>query len=104
MDGSSSYDIRTTDSIVSPLVGTVELAFTCERSFFDSREEAERYAGPAAQTISPCRKCRFTYALQEGRWVLKSIEEEDYELDDFDMWLGAKQCQGLWSTRQGSLP
>lgn len=59
----TSFDVKQTDSLVSPYLGTIsyEVAYTLT---IPSKSEAK----PASA------KCREAYAYQDGQWVLKSQE------------------------------
>lgn len=67
-----SIDLRYTDSLISPYVGTCDFVLVSQYTvFYRSKQEAqedERFVNETRE------KHRNTYAFQQGRWVVKSCE------------------------------
>jgi hypothetical protein len=70
--GAYEFDVRRTDSLITPYVGTLELEWIQHRSGCqDTREEAQ------VQSVLPysdSARYRYTYGFQEGKWIPKGSE------------------------------
>ncbi len=72
-------DVRKTDSLVSPYVGTLEFRWNERFSVcHETREEAE---ADSKLLGSNSLKYRYTYAFQEGKWVPKDREIGSLSID-----------------------
>jgi hypothetical protein len=78
-----SFDVKKTDSLVSPLVGIIMCGRSHERSpFFQTKEEAQAYAfatGDWQDNDPPPMQLR--YAWQNEMWVRTAILEQKFNLD-----------------------
>ena len=75
-----SYDVRKTDSLVTPLLGIVEILWVEPETLIANSHNRESYH-PAKGEVSkpqtgPICKQTVSYALQEDRWVLKDSKVE----------------------------
>lgn len=72
------YDVKKTDSLVSPIIGIIECDQPQQFSpAFATKEEAESYRFPQAQVVDEYgRQLRISYAFQNNKWVRKAIEEK----------------------------
>ena len=70
------YDVRKTDSLVSPYTGIATFNVIMSSDFFATESEARGTdTGNAKDSSKPSSlKCRYTYAYQEGKWVVKQQE------------------------------
>jgi hypothetical protein len=76
---SSSYDIRRTDSLVSPFVANIDLKFVVEMTDFFPDQEAV-----INQPFTPrfFSTQAFTFAFQDGEWVYKSMTTSNQFIKD----------------------
>jgi len=83
-----SYDVKKTDSLVSPYVAKITINAKYERTKdFGSQSEAE--APNAFPMVSVPKKYEFDYAFQDGKWILKSSNVYDSSLNKwFDIKAG----------------
>lgn len=88
------YDVRKTDSLVSPYTGTAEFICLLEQSeFYGTKAEAE--AASSFEKASG-EKCQVVFAYQDGRWVVKSRR---YYQSHFHEWLDASPSEpDTWPT------
>lgn len=82
------YDVRKTDSLVSPFLGIVTFNAIVEQSeFFPTKIEAEAatsfqpIGGPISGYSEPCR---ITYAFQDKQWVIKTRESYSFVSKTWD--------------------
>lgn len=71
------YDVRKTDSLVSPFIGIVTFeVFVEQTSFYKSKDEAESAEDFQIETYASKiqEMSRVTYAFQEAGWVIKKYE------------------------------
>ena len=72
-----SIDVRRTDSIISPYIGTVQFAVSNYKSAcHKTREEAEKdnRLETDCSTQTDCSTHKYTFAYQDEKWVIKSRE------------------------------
>lgn len=66
-----AFDVRSTNSIVSPLIG--ELRFECNVKGTKASSEAEANSLPDSFNLTG-QVCKATYAFQSSVWVFKKLE------------------------------
>jgi hypothetical protein len=69
---SAKFDVKKTDSLVSPYVGVLEFVVHERQSPRYSSENSARQATEFPKTYN--MQHRHTYSYQDGKWVLKSKE------------------------------
>jgi hypothetical protein len=79
IDENYSVDLRKTDSLISPYVGTANFAFIMHSTSFH-KTKAEAEADNNFIRSQPL-KHRHSYAYQDGAWVLTQREEYNVLLD-----------------------
>lgn len=62
------YDVRKTDSLVSPLVGHVAFTLTAETSELADTKDLAQTAKPDAKSLPRRYQVRLTYGWQNGVW------------------------------------
>lgn len=78
LDPAYSFDVQSTNSIVSPYTGFVEFTLTMNLSdAFPTREEVPQ---DAPKTRSRLAKHKHVYAYQDGQWVSTSRQHFDLTL------------------------
>jgi hypothetical protein len=80
ISGDPGIDVRKTDSLVSPYLGTLEFHTNLyvSRSAYDSEDSASQTTD-FPTTPSDVRRHLHTYAYQNGAWVLQSRKQFVYE-------------------------
>lgn len=70
------YDVRKTDSLVSPHVGTIQVEYEYVVLEADSREAAEAAIadGNSKAVLSALSRYRFSFAHQKDTWVTQSMK------------------------------
>ncbi|MEI8376246.1 MAG: hypothetical protein WCJ35_25780 [Planctomycetota bacterium] len=75
-----SYDVRKTDSLVTPLLGIVEILWLEPESLIKDPHYRESYYPAKGEvskpSVAPVCKQTVSYALQEDCWVLKDSKVE----------------------------
>ena len=67
------YDVRKTDSLVTPVVGTVTFTFRSKPSeAFDTESGAHEATQPAAGGHENVNEVSITYGLRDGSWTFAS--------------------------------
>jgi hypothetical protein len=68
------YDVRKTDSLVSPVVGYIEASTIGTAGFADSEEQASAMRPTIAGLVSRAT-IRFNYAFRAGSWIFVGATE-----------------------------
>ena len=74
--GPKTFDVKKTDSLVSPYVGFINLNFVNKSMAAPTEEAVRTWAGGGVTTVN---HWRLVYALQDGKWKLQD-ELWSYEL------------------------
>lgn len=68
------YDVRKTDSLISPVIGIVEFSSRMPQSLlFDTQAEAEASTQPAPDEFVPSFGFVANYTYNKGAWTLQKI-------------------------------
>lgn len=82
--GRVSFDVRKTDSLVSPFMAYIEVAYLDKLSFGRSPEAARK-----KMDLITDNTYRITYALQDDKWVMRDVTRA-WRFPTIDVSKGAK--------------
>jgi hypothetical protein len=79
------YDVKKTDSLVTPYIGIVQFSLVLEQSpFYASEDEAVKSVELDSGVTLKSPKCRVTYAFQEDQWIAKRYERLSWLNDKWE--------------------
>jgi hypothetical protein len=92
---SVTYDVRKTDSLVSPFVATMQFKCIDAQSPRLLKQQADQAAISACTTVRK-EELRLTYAFQEGRWALRLAEHRTKPDQDQPIPAWVEYQSNLW--------